>query len=111
MPVAHPAAADVGAGVVELPVAAADTADRPAGIESGKVTSHSGAAVDGAHSDLAAGDADTVRGVGISTGHGGLLRRAAPPSPQIAAGWGYGMSGRPPAEKNACIGRDRTRTW
>ncbi|SHT46922.1 ESX-1-secreted protein regulator, EspR [Mycobacteroides abscessus subsp. abscessus] len=59
--------------------------------------------MDGTHSEFTAGHANAVRGVGIGTGHGGLLRRAAPPSPQIAAGWGYGMSGRPPTEKNGCM--------
>ncbi len=67
------------------------------GVEVGQVAHAASAAVNGVHGDFTAGDADSVGGVGIGTGHGGLLRRAAPPSPQIAVGWGYGMSGRPPA--------------
>lgn len=62
-------------------------------------TAHAaGAAVDGDDGDFAAGDADVKRGMSIGAGHADPRNRAAPPSPQIAAGWGYNVFRRPPAE-------------
>lgn len=79
----------VGAGVDELVVAAADTADAPRGIKSRKVARVAAcAAVDGAHGEFAAGHANAVRGAGIGTGHSGLFGTGSPTESAIAAEMG-----------------------
>ncbi|CPZ76761.1 Uncharacterised protein [Mycobacteroides abscessus] len=62
-------------------VAAADPADGPGRIKIGKVALAAGAAVDGNDGDFAAGDADSVRGVGIGRDMRILGNWGAPPSP------------------------------
>lgn len=80
-PVAQPTAAHAHAGVDKLVVAAADPTDRPVGNQIRQIARPASAAVDGAHGDFAAGNTDSVRGVGIGAGHGDSSERVAPPSP------------------------------
>lgn len=108
MPVTHPTRADVAAREGELPVATG-AGVCPAGNEAGKVTLTAGAAVNGNYGDFTAGNADVERSMGIGTGHGRSSEQAAPPSPQIAAGWGYGVNRRPPADVTDAMGSEATR--